>query len=141
MTTAPGTFESRSAAETIEVGSRLAKDLAPGDVLALHGDLGSGKTCLVKGIAFGLGVTQEVTSPTYTLIHEYSGGRLPLVHVDLYRLETAAQAAEIGLEDYFQEGRVIVIEWAEKIEALLPDRARHIRLESTGETSRRIQVL
>jgi tRNA threonylcarbamoyladenosine biosynthesis protein TsaE len=133
--------ESHSATETVEIGRRLAGQLKAGDVLALHGELGSGKTCLVKGIALGLGVKQDVTSPTYTLIHEYHGGRLPLCHVDLYRLDSARQALAIGIEDCLQPDGVTVIEWAEKIEALLPANTLHVRLTATGESSRRIEVV
>ncbi len=131
---------SRSAAETIEFGRHLAQSLQPGDVVALSGDLGAGKTCLVKGIAAGLGITQDVTSPTYTIIHEYRGGRLPLVHVDLYRLDTVPQAIATGIEEYLNGDGVTVIEWAEKIAALLPEQAKRIRMEIVDETTRRIEV-
>ncbi len=131
---------SQSAAETIEFGRHLAKSLQPGDVIALTGDLGAGKTCLVKGIALGLGVTQDVTSPTYTIIHEYRGGRLPLMHVDLYRLDTVQQAIATGIEEYLNGDGVTVIEWAEKIAGLLPEQAKRIRIEIVDETIRRIEV-
>ena len=134
------TFESHSAAETVAFGERMAHDLEPGDAVALHGELGAGKTCLVKGIARGLGITQDVTSPTFTIVHEYRGGRLPLVHVDLYRLDTPQDAAEIGIEDYFCGEVVTVIEWAEKIAPLLPQRAIHVRMELRGENERTIVV-
>ena len=128
---------SHSADETIAVGRQFASALRAGDVLALSGDLGAGKTCLVKGIAAGLGIVQPVTSPTFTLIHEYRSGRLPLAHVDLYRLESAAG---IGLEDYFDAPWVTVIEWAEKIETLLPMHTKHIRLTALDEITRQIEV-
>jgi tRNA threonylcarbamoyladenosine biosynthesis protein TsaE len=131
---------SKSAAETFEFGRQLAGELKPGDVIALTGELGSGKTCLVKGIAAGLGVTQEVTSPTFTFIHEYRGGRLPLVHVDLYRLDKVAEAVNIGIEDYLNGPGVVVIEWAERIESLLPANTQHIRLSIVDENTRRIEV-
>ena len=133
-------IESHSARETMEFGRFLAGELQSGDVIALTGELGAGKTCLVKGIALGLGITQEATSPTFTLIHEYRGGRLPLYHVDLYRLNSAEQAIAIGIEDYLRTEGVTVIEWAEKIESLLPENVRRIRLETTGESTRRIEV-
>ncbi len=145
MTTSQ-TVETRSVEETIAFGERLAATLQRGDVLALSGELGSGKTALVKGIARGLGVAQDVTSPTFTLIHEYGDGRLPLFHIDLYRLDSVAQALAIGIEDYLNGSPasggqgVTVIEWAEKIEPLLPERARRIRIESLGENVRRIEV-
>jgi tRNA threonylcarbamoyladenosine biosynthesis protein TsaE len=94
----------------------------------------------VKGIALGLGITQAVTSPTFTLIHEYRDGRLPLYHVDLYRLNSAEQAIGIGVEDYLGTEGVTVIEWAEKIEPLLPEHARRIHLETKDESTRRIEV-
>jgi len=102
-------------------------------VVALTGDLGAGKTCLVKGIAAGLGVNQEITSPTFTVIHEQP----PLAHVDLYRLDAAEG---LGLEEYLRPPWITVIEWAEKCESLLPANTIRIRLTVTGENSRRIEV-
>jgi tRNA threonylcarbamoyladenosine biosynthesis protein TsaE len=134
------TIETRSVDETIGFGARLAAGLQPGDVLGLIGELGAGKTALVKGIARGLGITREVTSPTFTLIHEYGGGRLPLFHVDLYRLESVGQALAIGIDEYLNGAGVTVIEWAEKIDPLLPERTRRIRIASVAENARRIEV-
>lgn len=113
-------------------GRQLAARLKPGDVVALTGDLGAGKTCLVKGLADGLGVTQDITSPTFTLIHECP----PLAHVDLYRLDSAEG---IGLEEYLQPPWITVIEWADKAAALLPAHTIHIRLTVTGENQRQIE--
>jgi tRNA threonylcarbamoyladenosine biosynthesis protein TsaE len=138
MTTSPS-VETRSPEETIEFGRRLATELRAGDVVALTGEIGAGKTCLVKGIALGLGVAQDVTSPTFTIIHEYCGGRLPLYHVDLYRLESTQQMIAIGIEEYLRGDGVTVIEWAEKIEALLPERTKRVRMEVVGENARRIE--
>jgi tRNA threonylcarbamoyladenosine biosynthesis protein TsaE len=132
--------ETRSVTETLEFGGRLARELQLGDVIALSGELGAGKTALVKGLAHGLGITVEVTSPTFTLIHEYAGGRLPLYHIDLYRLDNVPQALAIGIEDYLNGPGVTVIEWAERIESLLPPNTTRIRLESLGENTRRIEV-
>ena len=134
------TVETHSAEETIRFGERLAAELQRGDVLALSGELGAGKTALVKGIALGLGIAQDVTSPTFTLIHEYAGGRLPLFHIDLYRLGSIGQAVAIGIEDYLDGAGVTVIEWPETIEQLLPEHTTRIRIESLGETARRIEV-
>jgi len=134
------TIDTRTVEETIGFGTYLAAGLQPGDVLALSGELGAGKTVLVKGLAHGLGISQEVTSPTFTLIHEYSGGRLTLVHVDLYRLNSVEQALAIGMEEYLEGSGVTVIEWAEKIDPLLPQRTRRIRIQSLGENARRIEV-
>jgi len=124
----------------MDYGQRLAAELRAGDVLALTGDLGAGKTCLVKGIARGLGILQEITSPTFTLINEYVGGRLPLYHVDLYRLDSAEQALQIGLDDYLGRDGVTVIEWAEKVESLLPPTTRRLRVEFIADNSRRITL-
>ena len=132
---------SRSAAETIEFGRQFAASLQPGDVVALTGDLGAGKTCLVKGIALSLGVTQDVTSPTFTIIHEYRGGRLPLAHIDLYRLNSEREALNIGIEDYLNGPGITVIEWAERIESLLPPQTKRIRLAVVDDNSRSIEVV
>ncbi|MBM3861260.1 MAG: tRNA (adenosine(37)-N6)-threonylcarbamoyltransferase complex ATPase subunit type 1 TsaE [Verrucomicrobia bacterium] len=132
---------SHSPTETFECGRHLAEKLGAGSVIALMGDLGAGKTCLVKGIARGLGIAKEVTSPTFTLIHEYRGGRLPLYHVDLYRLDTVAAAISIGIEEYLPGEGVTVIEWAEKIESLLPPGTMRLRLTQVADTTRRIEVV
>ena len=132
--------DTRTVAETDAFGHELAAQLCTGDVLALTGELGSGKTCLVKGIAAGLGITQPVTSPTFTIIHEYSGGRLPLYHIDLYRLDSPEQALAIGIMDYLDGDGVTVIEWAEKIDTLLPAQTIHLNLVAVDETTRRITV-
>jgi tRNA threonylcarbamoyladenosine biosynthesis protein TsaE len=124
---------SRSAAETMEFGRQFARTLKPGDVVALTGDLGAGKTCLVKGLAAGLGITREITSPTFTLIHEYP----PLAHVDLYRLDSVHG---IGLDDYLQTPWIAVIEWAEKIESQLPAHTKRIRLTALDDNTRQIDV-
>lgn len=130
---------SHSAADTMAFGRQLAATLRPGDVLALNGDLGAGKTCLVKGLAAGLGITQEITSPTFTLIHEYRGGRLPLAHIDLYRLETVHDALNIGIEDHLGGDGITVIEWADRIESLLPPGAIRLHLRVVDDNTRRIE--
>jgi tRNA threonylcarbamoyladenosine biosynthesis protein TsaE len=131
---------SRSAAETIAFGRALAGRLRAGDLVALSGELGAGKTCLVKGIALGLGIAQVVTSPTFTIIHEHRDGRLPLYHVDLYRLDSMHNALATGIEEYLGRDGVTVIEWAEKIEPLLPVHTKHIRMEVVGGNARRIEI-
>ena len=131
---------SQSAADTIDIARQLAAQLRPGAVLALTGELGAGKTCFVKGLALGLGVTQDVTSPTFTIIHEYRGGRLPLYHIDLYRLDTVQQSLDIGIDDYLNSDGVTVIEWAERIAALLPANTVHIRFTLLTDTSRQIEI-
>ena len=133
-------FISNSAAETEVAGGQLAQTLRAGDVLALVGDLGAGKTRLVKGIARALGSTHAVTSPTFTLLHEYSGGRLPLYHFDFYRLENIASLRTIGFEEYiFGEG-VSVIEWADKFPRAIPAQARWIKIEILSATGRQIDL-
>ena len=134
-------IETRSLLETLEFGGRLARELRRGDVIALSGELGAGKTALVKGVARGLGIAVEVTSPTFTLIHEYGGGRLALYHIDLYRIDSVPQALAIGIEDYLNGTGVTVIEWAERIASLLPPHTTRIRIESLGENTRRIEVV
>lgn len=131
---------SHSVDETIAVGERMAGECQRGAVLALHGELGAGKTALVKGLARGLGIRQEVTSPTFTLIHEYRGGRLPLYHVDLYRLESPDQAMAIGLEDYLPGDGVTVIEWPERLRDLLPANTWHLFFKVVDETTRTIRA-
>ena len=139
------TFISHSPAETEALGERWGRDAQRGLVFALSGDLGAGKTQLVKGLARGLGVTSRVHSPTYTLVNEYSGGRLRLFHLDLYRLETPAQILSAGLEEYWQPDGVAVIEWAERVNEELrmkneesPRQVRRVLIEVLGETERRI---
>ena len=126
-----GSIISRSPAETFAYGQVVAGELKPGSVVALRGDLGAGKTHFVKGVAAGFGADpDEVTSPTFTLVHEYEGGRLPIFHFDLYRLESADEVLRIGLDDYLAEAGVVLIEWADKFPELLPDATRwlHFRV-------------
>jgi tRNA threonylcarbamoyladenosine biosynthesis protein TsaE len=133
-------LDSNSVEETLDFGERLGRELQRGDVVALFGDLGAGKTALVKGIARGLGVTQEVTSPTFTLVHEYTGGRLPLFHIDLYRLDSLDQALAIGIEEYLNGPGATAVEWSEKIESLLPATAIRIRITASDNNVHRIEV-
>ena len=136
----PLRFISHSPAETRAAAAALAPALRPGSVLALHGDLGAGKTCFIQGLAEALGVTATVSSPTYTLIGEYAG-RIPFYHADLYRLEGPEEALKAGLEDYLYGSGVTAIEWAERAAALLPARTIHVRI-SMGERAdeRRIEI-
>ena len=117
-----------SADETQALGQRLAKRLLPGDVIAYFGDLGAGKTALTRGIAQGLGVTDLVTSPTYTIVNEYLTGRIPLLHFDMYRLGSSDELFDIGWEDYLARGGVCAVEWSENVEDALRD-AIHITIE------------
>jgi tRNA threonylcarbamoyladenosine biosynthesis protein TsaE len=120
---------------------RLAATLRGGEVLGLTGDLGSGKTHLVKGLAAGLGHTGQVTSPTFTLVHEYAGGRLPLHHFDLYRLEDPSELLQIGLDDYLASRGVLALEWAEKFRDLLPRTTLWLTLAHGPDDTRSIQGL
>jgi tRNA threonylcarbamoyladenosine biosynthesis protein TsaE len=128
-----------------EATQNFAEDWAPGlvggEILALHGVLGAGKTQLVKGLARGLGFMGEVTSPTFTLVHEYRGGRLPIYHIDLYRIESTAAALPLGIDDYLPSDGVTVIEWPERIADLLPPGTRHWELEVASLTERTIRLL
>lgn len=117
-----------SADETQALGQRLAKRLLPGDVIAYFGDLGAGKTALTRSIAQGLGVTDLVTSPTYTIVNEYLTGRIPLFHFDMYRLGSSDELFDIGWEDYLARGGVCAVEWSENVEDALRD-AIHITIE------------
>lgn len=133
------TIISHSTEETFAHGRALAGSLRAGDVLALDGDLGAGKTHFVKGIAAGLGCDGDVTSPTFTLVHEYTGGRLPLFHFDFYRLETEDETLRLGLDDYLGADGVLVIEWAGKFPALLPVHTRWFRLRAGDGDVREIE--
>lgn len=132
------TITSAKPSETLAFARKLAPSLQRGGVIALCGDLGSGKTHFVKGLAEGLGYLGEVTSPTFTLIHEYLGGLMPLYHFDLYRIETEDEAFEIGLEDYLSGDGVCVIEWADKLPGMLPPHTRWFHLSITGDNRRAI---
>jgi tRNA threonylcarbamoyladenosine biosynthesis protein TsaE len=133
-------FISHGAAQTQRLGTRLGELLAPGDVILLEGGLGAGKTVLAQGIAQGLGIDDPVTSPTFTLIHEYSG-RLPLYHVDLYRLAGDADAAGIGLEEYVYGDGVTVIEWPDRAANLLPSDHLSVSLRPIAETKRSLRFI
>ena len=132
-------FESRSPEETQALGERLGRILQAGDVVSLVGELGAGKTCLVQGLARGLGVPAErrISSPTFTIVNEHFG-RLKLYHVDLYRLEEARELEEIGLVDYLEGGGVAVVEWFDRFPAYRPPDRIDVEIAITGEESRRI---
>lgn len=108
-------YQSNSAADTERVGAELAAQLSAGAVVAFTGDLGAGKTAFVRGMAKGLGISDRVTSPTFTIVNEYEGGRLPLFHFDMYRLGSAEELFDIGWEDYLSRGGVCAVEWSENI--------------------------
>jgi tRNA threonylcarbamoyladenosine biosynthesis protein TsaE len=128
-----------SAEEMAALGAALARAVGPGAVLALHGDLGAGKTCLVQGLAHGLGVAAPVTSPTFVLAAEHPG-RLRLYHVDLYRTVSLDEVRALGLEEMMDGEGVTAIEWAEKAAGLLPARTVHVRIEGAGDEPRTVTV-
>ena len=132
-------FLTHSPEETEKVGQALAKVLTPGSVIAYEGDLGAGKTAFTRGLARGLGCTDMVTSPTYTIVNEYLSGRLPLFHVDMYRLRSAEDLWDIGWEDYLDRGGICAVEWSENVADAMED-AITVTIEKLGEESRRITI-
>jgi tRNA threonylcarbamoyladenosine biosynthesis protein TsaE len=129
----------RSPEETQELGKRLGKIARPGDVILLVGKLGAGKTCLTQGIAWGLSIDEYAVSPSFVLVRELYG-RLPLYHIDFYRLENLEEIAGLGLDEYFYGQGVTVVEWAEKAWALLPPENLLIEMEYIAETERRLHL-
>jgi tRNA threonylcarbamoyladenosine biosynthesis protein TsaE len=135
------TFISNSPAETEALGRQFAADVVRGSVLALQGELGSGKTLFVKGLVAGLGSGAEVTSPTFTIVHEYRDGRLPVYHFDFFRVENQLALVRLGLDEYFFGDGVSVIEWADRFPESVPDQARWILFEIKSENQRAITLL
>ena len=133
-------YISNSRGQTVEIGENLGKTLNGGEVVAFRGDLGSGKTCFTSGLAKGLGYKGDVTSPTFALINEYLGGRLPLYHFDMYRISSWDELYSCGFFEYIEEGGVVAAEWSENIESALPDNTIYVEFEKTGENSRKITV-
>jgi tRNA threonylcarbamoyladenosine biosynthesis protein TsaE len=133
-------FITHSAEETIALGRTLAQLLAPPKIVVLSGDLGAGKTTLVKGIAEGFAAAsqEDVTSPTFTLIHEYRGPKASLFHIDLYRVDTQRELDTLGLDDLISENSILLIEWGEKFSRFVRERDVEIRLERVGETDRKV---
>jgi len=131
-----------SAEETIAFGRKLAAELAPPLIVLLRGDLGAGKTTLAKGIAEGFQAAsaQDVTSPTFTLVHEYHSPRATLYHIDLYRIDTERELETLGLDDLVAENSILLIEWGEKFPRLQRDRDLEIALERVGGSGRSIQL-
>ena len=136
--------ETYGSEETYRLGEEMGRKAEPGDVYALTGDLGTGKTVFAQGFAAGLGISGYVNSPTFTILQVYEEGRLPLYHFDVYRIEEPEEMEEIGYEDYFYGNGVTLIEWAELIDVLLPDRAFRINISKDpgkGDDYRRIEML
>ena len=133
-------IKSEGPEQTWAAAAALMKSLEPGTVIALHGELGAGKTCFIQGLALAMGITDPITSPTYTLIGEYEG-RMKLNHIDLYRLANSVEALGIGLEEYLESDGITAIEWAERAEELLPESMLHVSIEKgCDEMSRQIEI-
>ena len=132
-------FITNSPQETENLGAALGKILKPGTVLAYRGDLGAGKTAFTRGLARGLGYKDPVTSPTYTIVNEYLGGRLPLFHFDMYRLGSSDDLWDIGWEDYLERGGICAVEGSENVDDAM-ENAVYVTIHKTGEENRRIEI-
>ena len=128
----------KSTEETAALGARFAETLVPGDVVCLLGDLGTGKTAFTKAVAAGLGVTEEITSPTFNIVNVYTSGRMPLYHFDVYRLSGAEELYATGAEEYFHGAGVCMIEWAELVEEAIPDHSLLVEIEYGDDENERI---
>ena len=133
------TFTTNSPEETEALGEALGRVIQPGTVIAYTGDLGAGKTAFTRGLARGLGYCDPVTSPTYTIVNEYLGGRLPLFHFDMYRLHSSDDLWDIGWEDYLDRNGICAVEWSENVADAL-ENALVVRIEKIGDESRRITI-
>ncbi len=135
-------FKTNSAEETTALGRKLVEHLKPPKLVLLRGDLGAGKTTLIKGIAegFDAAAQEDVTSPTFTLIHEYRGPKVVVYHIDLYRVDTPRELMTLGIDDLVDSDAVLLIEWGDKFERFRRERDVEIAIERTGETSRRITL-
>ena len=132
-------FLTNSPAETEAIGAALGKIIKPGTVIAYRGDLGAGKTAFTRGLARGLGSSEMVTSPTYTIVNEYLGGRMPLFHFDMYRLASSDDLWDIGWEDYLERGGICAVEWSENVDDAM-EQALYVTIEKLGADSRRITL-
>ena len=132
-------YTSRSIYDTMELAENIESEKFPGMVICLDGELGSGKTVFVKGFAKSLGITENITSPTFNLIKEYESGELPLYHMDVYRLEDAKE--DIGIEDYFDKSGVTIIEWADMINDRLPEERLEIKFKIIDENTRVLRLI
>lgn len=130
---ASGLWRCEAIGETIALGEEFGRGLSGGEVISLEGPLGAGKTHFVKGLARGLGCSGNVSSPTFTLVHEYADGRLPLIHFDLYRLERADDVVALGYDDYFDGHAVVAVEWGDRFPELIPAGALRLRFDIDGE--------
>jgi tRNA threonylcarbamoyladenosine biosynthesis protein TsaE len=135
------TFQTHSPEETRTIGQQIGETLKAGDVIALIGDLGAGKTCLTQGLARGIGIASQevVNSPSYTLINEYAG-ELPIFHIDLYRLQHHGEIVDLGLEEYLEGNGICIIEWADRMSNLLPANYIQVTMTWVDESTRRIEL-
>lgn len=132
-------FFTAGAEETQALAKDFAKKLKPGDILLFFADLGAGKTTFIQGLAKGLGLKQKVTSPSFILVNEYPG-KIPLFHIDLYRLEDKKSIEDLGLEEYYEKNGVVAIEWAERMGKNLPSQAKKIKIQTLSENKRKIII-
>ena len=132
-------FITHSPEETEAIGEKLAQQLNPGTILAYRGDLGAGKTAFTRGLARGLGFREQVTSPTYTIVNEYLGGRLPLFHFDMYRLHSSDDLFDIGWDDYLERRGICAVEWSENVEEAL-EAPLFVTIQKLGEETRKITL-
>lgn len=132
------TFISNSIEDTMNIAINLSKHLFPGSVVCLSGDLGAGKTAFTQGIGKGLGITEYITSPTYTIINEYYSGRIPLYHFDVYRLENSEEMLELGCDEYFYGNGTTVIEWADNVYDIIPKYRLWITISTINEPDKRL---
>lgn len=130
-------IQTTSVEETMDLGRKLGTVVQKGTTLCLTGDLGTGKTHFAKGFAEGLGITETITSPTFTIVNEYHSGRLPLYHFDVYRIHDAEEILQVGFEEYVYGQGVTLIEWADMIESILPDAFLQVKIEKTPEENQR----
>jgi len=135
-------LQTKSTSETIRIGKSIGSLLLPGDVVALAGGLGTGKTQFIKGLAVGVGIAKQtyISSPSFTLINEYAG-RVPFYHIDLFRLKEEKEAEELGLEEYFHGGGITAIEWADRIPSLLPKEILWINIHHAGRNTRSLEMV
>ncbi len=134
------TFISNNVTETVNLGKKLGSSLCSGCVIAFYGDLGAGKTHFISGLAQGIGFVGETYSPTFSLVNEYIGGKLPLYHFDMYRVTSWEDLYSTGFFDYMDMGGVLAVEWSENIEAALPEDAIRITILNTGDGTRKIDI-
>lgn len=132
--------ETHSAEETVRLGTALSPVVVPGDMIVLSGDLGAGKTTFTQGLAVGLGITNPVTSPTFLLMKEYFGGRYPLMHMDIYRLEKIQEVIDLGYDEFLDPSYVVVVEWGDMVEPLLPRNHLDVEIRHVDDDVRRITI-